>query len=33
MDVVGLSRRLINAYPHELDGEEGREWELPVPYP
>ena len=20
MDVVGLSRRLINAYPHELDG-------------
>lgn len=31
MDVVGLSRRLINAYPHELDG--GREWELPVPYP
>ena len=25
MDVVGLSRRLINAYPHELDG--GRETE------
>ena len=27
--MVGLSRRLINAYPHEPDGEEGREWNCP----
>lgn len=34
MDVVGLSRRLINAYPHELDGgRRQRVGKLPVPYP